>query len=250
MIYQIDAKGRQCPIPVVETKKALAGAAEGDVVETLVDNEIAVQNLEKMAAQKGLVYSHTQEGPGCWRVRITAGGAAGANGTVLPAGNGGANGPDSSAGLSNAGSVDADAAAGNGSAAGTGAAGTVTGGAVDGNAGAPGGKGTVVVISADHMGEGDEGLGRLLVKSFLYALTSRDELPETLILYNGGAKLSVEGAETLEDLKVLEAGGVEILTCGTCLNHYGLTEKLRVGSVSNMYAICEKLMTAAKVVKI
>ena len=163
---------------------------------------------------------------------------------------GGANGPDSSAGLSNAGSVDAAAAAGNGSAAGTGAAGTVTGGAVDGNAGAPGGKGTVVVISADHMGEGDEGLGRLLVKSFLYALTSRDELPETLILYNGGAKLSVEGAETLEDLKVLEAGGVEILTCGTCLNHYGLTEKLRVGSVSNMYAICEKLMTAAKVVKI
>ena len=88
MIYQIDAKGRQCPIPVVETKKALAGAAEGDVVETLVDNEIAVQNLEKMAAQKGLVYSHTQEGPGCWRVRIKAGGAAGANGAVLPAGNG------------------------------------------------------------------------------------------------------------------------------------------------------------------
>ena len=220
MIYQIDAKGRQCPIPVVETKKALAGAAEGNVVETLVDNEIAVQNLEKMAAQKGLVYSHTQEGPGCWRVRIKAGGA------------------------------DAAAAAGNGSTAGTGAAGTVTGGAVDGNAGASGGKGTVVVISADHMGEGDEGLGRLLVKSFLYALTSRDELPETLILYNGGAKLSVEGAETLEDLKVLEAGGVEILTCGTCLNHYGLTEKLRVGSVSNMYAICEKLMTAAKVVKI
>ena len=68
-------------------------------------------------------------------------------------------------------------------------------------------------------------------------------------MYNGGAKLSVEGSDSLEDLKLLESQGVEILTCGTCLNHYGLTEKLAVGNVTNMYVICEKMMQAGKVVK-
>ena len=69
------------------------------------------------------------------------------------------------------------------------------------------------------------------MKGFVYALTQLDEAPDTVLLYNGGAKLSVEGAETVEDLKTLEEAGTEILTCGTCLNHYGLTEQLAVGSV-------------------
>ena len=108
---------------------------------------------------------------------------------------------------------------------------------------------TIVVLSSDCMGEGDEVLGRALMKGFIYALTSQEGLPDTVIMYNGGARLPVEGSESLEDLKLLESQGVEILTCGTCLNHYGLTEKLSVGSVTNMYVICEKMLQAEKVVK-
>lgn len=109
--------------------------------------------------------------------------------------------------------------------------------------------GTLVVLSADHMGEGDDGLGRALMKGFIYALTELDRLPETILLYNGGAKLSVDGSDSLDDLKLLESQGVEVLTCGTCLNHYGLTDKLAVGTVTNMYVISEKMMAAKSIIK-
>ena len=77
----------------------------------------------------------------------------------------------------------------------------------------------------------------------------RRGLPRALLFYKGGARLTCKGSDSLEDLKNLEAQGVEILTCGTCLNHYGLTEELAVGGVTNMYAIVEKLAAAGKVVK-
>ncbi|MEG2699921.1 MAG: sulfurtransferase-like selenium metabolism protein YedF [Hungatella sp.] len=110
-------------------------------------------------------------------------------------------------------------------------------------------RGTIVTLATDHMGEGDEALGKILMKGFVYALTELEDLPETILLYNAGAKLSAEGSEALPDLKLLEAQGVEILTCGTCLNHYGLSEKLAVGSVTNMYVIAEKLMGAFRVIR-
>ena len=105
-------------------------------------------------------------------------------------------------------------------------------------------KKTVVVISADHMGEGDEELGRILIKGFIFALTQQEHLPSTILFYNGGARLTCEDSASLEDLKNLASLGVEILTCGTCLNHYGLTDKLAVGDVTNMYVITEKQMQA------
>lgn len=108
---------------------------------------------------------------------------------------------------------------------------------------------TVVVISADHMGEGDETLGKILLKGFLFALTQQETLPKTVLFYNGGASVTCEGSASLEDLQKLHELGVEILTCGTCLNHYGLAEKLRVGEVTNMYVIVEKQMQATKVIR-
>lgn len=110
-------------------------------------------------------------------------------------------------------------------------------------------KGLVAVLSSDQMGAGSEELGRILMKGFVYALTQLEELPETILLYNGGARLSTEGSQSLEDLKMLEAQGVEILTCGTCLNFYGLSEKLEVGSVTNMYEITEKMAGARSVLR-
>ena len=108
---------------------------------------------------------------------------------------------------------------------------------------------TVVVFETNMMGRGSEELGASLMKAFIYALSQTDILPQTLLFYNGGAKLTVEGSASLEDLRSLEAQGVEILTCGTCLNFYGLTDKLAVGNVTNMYTIAEKLTQAGKIIK-
>ena len=108
---------------------------------------------------------------------------------------------------------------------------------------------TVVAFDTACMGRGNDELGATLMKGFIYALSQLEELPKTLLFYNGGAKLTTEGSASLEDLKSMEAQGVEILTCGTCLNFYGLTEKLAVGSVTNMYSIVETLSGAAKVIK-
>ena len=107
----------------------------------------------------------------------------------------------------------------------------------------------VAVITSAAMGQGSDELGATLMKGFIFALTQLPELPKTILFYNGGAHLTTEGSPCLEDLRTLEAQGVEILTCGTCLNYYGLTEKLAVGGVTNMYAIVEKLAGASRVIR-
>lgn len=110
-------------------------------------------------------------------------------------------------------------------------------------------KGLLVVLSANTMGTGDEKLGKALMKAFVFALTRQDTLPETVLCYNTGAFLTCEGADTLEDLKLLESEGVTVLTCGTCLDFYGLKEKLAVGGVTNMYDIVERMESARTLVR-
>lgn len=107
----------------------------------------------------------------------------------------------------------------------------------------------VVVLSSDVMGSGDDELGATLMKAFVFALTQQDELPATILAYNGGVKLTVEGSPVLDDLKKLAEAGVEIMSCGTCLNHYGISDKLAVGEVTNMYVIVEKQLNARVVVR-
>ena len=110
-------------------------------------------------------------------------------------------------------------------------------------------KGYVVSVSSDKMGRGDDGLGDILMKSFFFALTKQDKLPEKVVFYNGGALLTTKGSKCLEDIKVLEDEGVEIYTCGTCLDYFKKTDKLEVGSVTNMYSIVEILSNAKRVVQ-
>ena len=110
-------------------------------------------------------------------------------------------------------------------------------------------KGMLVVLSGNVMGTGDPKLGTSLMKAFVFALTKQDQLPDTILCYNTGAYLTCEGADTLEDLKLLESEGVTILTCGTCLDFYGLKEKLAVGGVTNMYDIVERMEKAAQIIK-
>ena len=107
----------------------------------------------------------------------------------------------------------------------------------------------VIVISSDKMGEGNEVLGHKLLKAFIFAVTKQDKLPKTMLFYNMGAHMTCEGSEVLEDLKLLESEGVEIMTCGTCLDFYGIKEKLCVGTVTNMYDIAETMEKASKIIK-
>ncbi len=202
-MIKVDAMGDTCPIPVVKTKNAIKELNGSGEVMTLVDNEIAVQNLTKMANQKGYGVKSQKLGEGQYEVIMTISAesveAAEEEQTVCY--------PDARK------------------------------------------KNTVVVLSSSTMGNGDDELGAILMKGFIYALSQQEELPTTILMYNGGAKISCEESPSLEDLKSLEAQGVEILTCGTCLNHYGLTDKLKVGEVTNMYVIAEKMTQADLIVK-
>ena len=109
--------------------------------------------------------------------------------------------------------------------------------------------GKVVILSANTMGSGDEALGKKLMKAFIFALTSQDDVPEKVICYNSGAFLTTEDPDTIKDLKSLEEAGATIMTCGTCLDFYGLKEKLQVGIISNMYDIVEAQMNASLIIR-
>ncbi len=197
----VNAIGEKCPVPVVKTKKALQEITGPETVQVLVDNDVAVQNVTKMAENAGGKVTSEKTGDKEYTITIQMEGAP---------------------------TFDSEEEAT-----------CETGPSGD----------TVVVISADHMGEGNEELGKVLIKGFIYALTQLDTLPKSVLFYNGGAKLTTEGSDSLEDLHTLEDMGVEIYTCGTCLDYYGLKEKLSVGSVTNMYSIVEMLSGAGKVLR-
>ena len=109
--------------------------------------------------------------------------------------------------------------------------------------------GLVAAVDTDAMGRGSDELGKTLMKGFLFALGQLPQAPKTILFYNTGAYLTCAGSDSLEDLKFMEAQGVEIRTCGTCLDYYKLKETLAVGSVTNMYAIVETLAAAGKVIR-
>jgi selenium metabolism protein YedF len=106
----------------------------------------------------------------------------------------------------------------------------------------------VVFISSDRMGRGIDELGDILMRAFLHTLNEVAPLPDTLVFVNTGVRLLVEGSPVLEDLQTLADQGVDVLACGTCLNYLELTDKVAIGTVSNMYDIAETLLGAGKVV--
>lgn len=107
----------------------------------------------------------------------------------------------------------------------------------------------VVVISSDKMGEGDEQLGLLLMNTFINALKDLDELPQKLLFYNSGVKLVTNNSPVIETLRDLEKMGVEIMTCGTCVNHYSLASVIGAGTISNMYTMAGIMASTGKVLK-
>ncbi len=108
----------------------------------------------------------------------------------------------------------------------------------------------VVFIDTDYLGRGPEQLGSILMRAFLQTLEQMDTHPKKIILMNSGVKLACEGSQVLEDLQEFAGKGVEILSCGTCLDFFGLKKNLMVGKVSNMYEILKAMTDAGKVIKI
>jgi len=190
----VNAMGDNCPIPVIKTKKAMAALTGPETIEVLVDNEIAVQNVTKMASSSGGKVTSEKLGDAEYKVTIEMEGAPAADGAEAVCA------PDAR-------------------------------------------------VSSDRMGSGNDELGKVLIKGFIFAVTQLDTLPKTMLFYNGGATLTTEGSDSLEDLKSLEAQGVEIMTCGTCLDYYGLKDKLAVGTVTNMYSIVETMAKAGRIVR-
>ena len=192
----IDALGLACPKPVIMTKQEIRQFPEEDYL-VLVDNELATENLSKMAHQLGYVPSVKKISPERYEVTLVKSEAPKEmteEKATQP--------------LSD----------------------------------------YVVVFSGDTMGTGDPEFSKTLVEGFTYALTEQDRLPKMVICYNRGIFLTTENEKTIKDFKVLEEKGVEILSCGLCLDFYHKKEDLQVGQGTNMYRILE-LMNSHHVVK-
>lgn len=187
----IDCKGMACPKPVIMTKKELDSVESGEVT-TIVDNDAARQNLQKLGESLGCT-SKVEDKDGLFHVTITKTSSQ-----------------------------------------------VITGGD----------KNLVVLITSDKFGSGDDTLGTALMKSYMYALSESDVTPSTIAFLNGGVKLTTEGSDVLESVRRLEEKGAEIISCGTCLDFYGLKEKLVVGKVSNMYTIVEKMNNASNTIRL
>lgn len=203
----VNARGLSCPQPVLLAKEAIA---EADEVTVIVDNEIAVENIRRLAGKMSRDFSVKKKEEGIWEVELRRTGAA------AP---GAADAPDLKSELS-------------------------CGVPPAGKTGP-----YVVVLADNHMGRGDDALGDILIRAFMDTLLMINPLPTTVVCYNAGVKLAVRDSAVLEDLQQLGKTGVDILVCGTCLRHFGLVGQLGAGRVSNMCEILEILAGASRIVR-
>ncbi|TAH63157.1 MAG: sulfurtransferase-like selenium metabolism protein YedF [Gottschalkiaceae bacterium] len=198
MRREVDARNQTCPKPVIMTKKELDDMIEGTLT-TIVDNEVAKENVSKLAKSLNLDYKVEKGTTNEYYIHISKGEIAKEN--------------------------------------------EETGVCVPNTF-----KDMVILFDKDKLGEGSEELGSILIKGYIYTLTESIPFPSALLFLNSGVNLTVEGSPVLEDLKKLESEGVEILSCGTCLDFFGLKEKLEVGEITNMYTIVEKMKNATSTI--
>ena len=196
MRIELDAKGLACPKPVINTKKELDSIEQG-VVEVTVDNEIAKENILKLAKSMNFEANILKSEKDCICIEIIKG-----ENVIIEV--------KSQESLTD----------------------------------------TCIFINSDKMGSGNDELGHVLMKGYIYTLTESKPYPKSILFVNSGIKLTTENEATIENLKLLEEAGVEILSCGTCLDYYGLKENLKVGTVTNMYTIVETMNNSSKTISI
>jgi selenium metabolism protein YedF len=194
----IDCKGLNCPIPVVNTKKYFDNLESG-VGVTIVDNEVAKNNVVKFVRGNGFTYEVEEKEGNLFYIAITKGKA---KAEELK--------------LENDTSREEI---------------------------------FTIAIGSDKLGNGDDELGVALMKSYLFALSEAEVVPDNLLFLNAGVKLVVEGSLTLDSIKRLKERGVNVQSCGLCLDFYGLKDNLEVGEITNMYAIIE-MMNKGRTIKL
>ena len=111
-------------------------------------------------------------------------------------------------------------------------------------------EGLAVLITGKTLGRNDEELGEILVKGFLGALSQLDVPPRTVALINEGVKLALFDSSSCDHLKNLERKGTNILVCGTCVNHFGITDSVGAGVISTMFEIVEALDKAGRILSL
>lgn len=107
----------------------------------------------------------------------------------------------------------------------------------------------IIVISSDRMGEGDSELGQLLIGNFIKAVKDLDMLPDKMLFYNRGVTLVTKTSPHIDHLRDLEKMGVQLMLCGTCVDHYKIREETGAGTISNMFTLAEVMASAGKIVK-
>ena len=203
-MVKVNGMGKNCPIPLIETKKAIKALTSPDTVEVMVDNNMAVKNITRFATDSGYKITTDKISDKEFKLTIEV----------------------SEIKASEEKSCDCAAC-----------------GATD-NTG-----NIVIAIGSEKMGCGDEKLGKNLMKAFIYSVSQAEVRPKSMLFFNGGAHLTCEGSLSLEDLNNLKELGVDIKTCGTCLDFYGLKDKLKVGEVTNMYDIVSTMEQASLVIR-
>jgi selenium metabolism protein YedF len=211
----IDARGQGCPKPVMMVDEALSGMKEG-IVEVLVDNEESSLNVEGYARQNGL-FSETLRVGKDWKVKIVKGYGSNANAEcgLRIADLGDKKQLQNESEILHAEPGDK--------------------------------KQLLLIISTDALGK-DEELGKKLVKGFFDTMKVTKQLPHTIFFLNAGVKLTTVNDETVGVLKEIEAMGVEMYSCGTCLKHYDLESMLKVGHRGTTNHIVEGMQDFDKVV--
>ena len=107
----------------------------------------------------------------------------------------------------------------------------------------------VFYIASNSMGEGSPELGLILIRAFIKTVKDLENKPNKMIFVNSGVKLTTKGSPLVPDIKELKESGIEIISCGTCLDYFGLKDDLEVGLVSNMYEIASALADADRIVR-
>lgn len=191
-MLSVDLRNLTCPEPVLRTKK-LFEDSNVDSVQALVDDEVSVRNLTRLANYLKASATSTEIGSG-FQVTITRSKNPVAN-TI------GQTQPTT----------------------------------------------TVVFLSKDTFGQGDEEFSRTLLNLFLQTLSETGHKPQAILMANSGVKLMAKNSPVLKVLQDFHASGVEVAACGLCVDYYGLKDDVPISQITNMFVICEYLAAADKV---
>lgn len=107
-----------------------------------------------------------------------------------------------------------------------------------------------ILVASNLLGNGDDRLGETLMKIYINTLAESEVLPENLMFINGGVKLTCTGSDVLDSLNSMQEKGVNIISCGACLDFYNLKEELKVGEIGNMYQIIDLMNKSGNTIKL